>query len=82
MHLLESNSHRVENDFRDRTRESRRWLEGRIRDRLTAAVHSAERALTVAVETQHLSEVEVRDRLERVRALRGELAILGGQPGI
>ena len=26
-HLLDTNSHRVENDFKDRARESRRWLE-------------------------------------------------------
>jgi len=79
-HLLESNSHRVENDLKERTRVSRRWLEGQIRVRLAGALQSAERALTVAVDKQHLSEAEVRKRLERVRARRGELAILGGAP--
>jgi hypothetical protein len=74
IHLLESNSHRVENDLKDRTRESRRWLEGQIRTRLAGALHSAERAVTVATEKQHLSEMEVGERLERVETLRDELA--------
>jgi hypothetical protein len=59
-HLLESNSHRIENDLKDRTRESRRWLEGQIRTRLAGALHSAERAVTVATEKQHMSEVEIK----------------------
>ncbi len=75
-HLLASNSHRVENDLKDRTRESRRWLEGQIRTRLAGALHSAERAVTVATEKQHLSEMEVEESLARVKALRGELAAL------
>jgi GTP-binding protein EngB required for normal cell division len=75
-HLLETNSHRVENDFRDRTKESRRWLEGQIRTRLAGALRSAERALSVAVETQHMSEVHVRQRLDRVSARRDELVTL------
>jgi hypothetical protein len=57
-------------------------LEGQIRVRLAGALQSAERALTVAVDKQHLSEAEVRERLERVRARRGELAILGGGPSV
>lgn len=73
-HLLESNSHRVENDLKDRTRESRRWLEGQIRTRLAGALHSAERAVAVATEKQHLSEMEVEERLARVETLRDELA--------
>lgn len=73
-HLLESNSHRVENDLKDRTRESRRWLEGRIRTRLTGALHSAERAVTVATEKQHWSESQVDERLTRLETLRAEVA--------
>ena len=78
VHLLESNSHRVENDLKERTRESRRWLEGQIRTRLAGAVHSAERALAIATEKQHLSELQVRGRLERVHVLREELVRLTG----
>lgn len=75
-HLLESNSHRVENDLKDTTRESRRWLEGQIRTRLASALHSAERAVAVATEKQHLSEMEVGKGLARVETLRGQLAAL------
>jgi GTPase SAR1 family protein len=74
IHLLESNSHRVENDLEERTRESRRWLEGQIRTRLAGALHSAERAVAVATEKQHLSEMEVQESLVRVDTLRHELA--------
>lgn len=74
VHLLESNSYRVENDLKDRTRESRRWLEGRIRTRLTGALHSAERAVAVATEKQHWSESQVDERLTRLKVLRAELA--------
>ena len=73
-HLLESNSHRVENDLKDRTRDSRRWLEGRIRGRLTAALHSAERGLAAASRKQHSSESEVEGSLARLKTLRDELA--------
>lgn len=72
--LLKSNSFRVENDLKDRTRESRRWLEGQIRERLTAAVRSAERALATAREKERVSEREVRASLARVAAIRNELA--------
>jgi GTPase SAR1 family protein len=75
-HLLESNSHRVENDLKDRTLESRRWLEGQIRTRLTAALDSAERAVTLATEKQHLSELQVGERLQQVHSLREELAAI------
>lgn len=75
-HLLESNSHRVENDLKDRTRGSRRWLEGQIRGRLTAALRSAERGLVAASEKQHLSESEVHGNLARLTTLRDELVLL------
>jgi hypothetical protein len=75
-HLLESNSHRVENDLKERTRESRRWLKGQIRMRLAGSLQSAERAVAVATKKQHLSWMEVHESLARVETLRGELAAL------
>jgi hypothetical protein len=75
-HLLESNSHRVENDLKERTSESRRRLEGQIRTRLAGALQSAERAVTVATEKQHLSQMEVQESLARLDTLRQELAAL------
>lgn len=75
-HLVESNSHRVEDNLKDRARESRRWLEGQIRRRLTGALRSAERATVTAAEKQHLSETGIQDSLARVKALRNELAAL------
>jgi GTP-binding protein EngB required for normal cell division len=75
-HLLESNSHRVENDFKDRTRESRRWLEGQIRARLSSALRSAERAVQVATEKQQWSTTGVEVRLRRTEALQAELTRL------
>ena len=75
-HLLESNSHRVENDFRDRTRESRRQLEGQIRARLANALRSAERAVAVAVDKQHMSEADLRAERHRLDELRSEVLTL------
>jgi hypothetical protein len=75
-HLLESNSHRVENDRKERTRESRRWLEGQIRTRMADALQSAERGLAMSTEKQRLSEAEVEERLARVATLREELSTL------
>jgi hypothetical protein len=68
--------HRVENDLKERTRESRWWLEGQIRPRLVAALHSAERAVSVATEKQHLSETEIQQKMDRVHALREEVALM------
>jgi hypothetical protein len=73
-HLLESNSHRVENDFKDRVRESRRWLEGQTRARLLRALQGAERALEVARDKQHLSEANVSAILRRLADVRTEVA--------
>ena len=75
-HLLDGNSHRVENDFRDRTRESRRWLEAQIRKGLVNALRSAERALSIAVESQHMSEAQVCHRRDHLASLRAELVAL------
>jgi hypothetical protein len=73
VHLLATNSHRVENDFRDRARESRRWLEGQIRARLASTLRSAERAATVAVDKQHLSEARIEAALHRLDELQSEV---------
>jgi non-ribosomal peptide synthetase component E (peptide arylation enzyme) len=72
-HLLETNSHRVENDFRDRARESRRWLERQIRACLAGALRSAERAVAVAVDMQHLSVADLDIALHRLEALKAEV---------
>ncbi len=79
-HLLESNSHRVENDFRDRTRESRRWLEAQVRVRLASALRSAERALSVATNRQRMSEADIGAALQRVERLRNEVLALASVP--
>jgi polyhydroxyalkanoate synthesis regulator phasin len=76
-HLLESNSHRVENDLKERTRESRRWLEAQIRTLLAGGLQSAERALNVATEKQHLSQIEIQESVARVETLRTEVAAFG-----
>jgi hypothetical protein len=80
-HLLESNSHRVENDFRDRTRESRRWLEAEVRVRLATALRSAERALSLATDKQRMSEADVGATLHRLAGLQNEVLALAGQSG-
>jgi hypothetical protein len=69
-HLLDTNSHRVESDLRDRTRESRHRLERAIRRGLADAVDSAERGLAVALARQRMAEDEVRDRLAHMMRLR------------
>jgi predicted GTPase len=75
-HLLDTNSHRVENDFKDRARESRRWLEGQIRARLDAALRSAERAVTIAIDKQQMSEAETSAALQRLEELGAEVLAL------
>jgi hypothetical protein len=75
-HLLDTNSHRVENDFKDRARESRRWLEAQIRARLDGALRSAERAATVALDRQHMSEAEAGAALQQLEELRAEVLAL------
>jgi len=79
--LLESNSHRVESDFRDRARESRRWLEAQVRARLTRALRSAERALSVATDKQRMSAADIRDALHGLDELRTEVWALARQNG-
>jgi septal ring factor EnvC (AmiA/AmiB activator) len=73
-HLLESNSHRVENDFKDRTRESRRWLEGQVRARQSRTMQEAERALIVARNKQQMSEDTLSATLQRLEDLHSEVA--------
>jgi GTP-binding protein EngB required for normal cell division len=76
-HLLDTNSHRVENDFKDRARESHRWLEAQIRARLDGALRSAERAAKAALDRQHMSEAEAGAALQQLEELRGEVLALG-----
>jgi hypothetical protein len=75
-HLLDTNSHRVENDFKDRVRESRRWLEAQIRARLDGTLRSAERAAKVALDRQHMSEAEAGAALQQLEELRAEVLAL------
>lgn len=75
-HLLDTNSHRVENDFKDRARESRRWLEAQIRARLDGALRSAERAAKAALDRQHMSEAEAGAALQQLEELRAEVLAL------
>ncbi len=79
-HLVESNSHRVENDFRERTANSRRELERTIRARLNEALASAERALTLATEAQRMATDQVSDRLARLSTIRAEMRHFAGVP--
>lgn len=72
-HLLDSNSHRVHNDFRDRTRQTREALERRIRSAIKEALESAERAMTAAIASRNMAEEELRERLSYLAALRMEL---------
>jgi hypothetical protein len=71
-----SNSHRVENDLKDRIQRKPPVARGTDSGRLTAALHSAERRLTAASEKEHLSETEVHATLSRLAALQTELATL------
>jgi hypothetical protein len=75
-HLVDTNGHRVENDFKDRARESRRWLEAQIRARLEFALRSAERADKIALDRQHMSEAEAGTALQQLEELRAEVLAL------
>lgn len=68
--LLDTNTHRVESDLRDRTRASRQRLEQAIRRGLADALDAARRGLSVAMASQRMAEDEVRGRLEHLRRLR------------
>ena len=75
-HIVDTNSHRVENDFRERARLSRQQLERRIRERLRDALRSAERGLSIANAKQTMAEQEVRGRLEQLAGVRNEVCAL------
>lgn len=75
-HIVETNSHRVENDFRERTRLSRQQLERSIRERLREGLQSAERALSIASAKQTMAAEEVNGRLEQLARIRNELRAL------
>jgi hypothetical protein len=68
--LADRNSHRVENDFRERTADSRRALERQLRATLADAVQTAERALRVATESRTLGEERIRERVETLSTQR------------
>jgi hypothetical protein len=68
--LLDTNTHRVESDLRDRTAASRQRLERAIRRGLAEALDAAGRGLSVAMASQRMAEDEVRGRLEELRRLR------------
>ena len=51
-------------------------MEGTDSDAADGALDAAERAVSVAAEKQHLSEMEIQQKLDGVHALRGELGSL------
>jgi GTP-binding protein EngB required for normal cell division len=68
--LLDVNSERLKNDFRERLAVSRRALEAEVRDRLHDIGESAQQSLTRARALQQAGHVEVDTELERLRSLR------------
>ena len=74
--LLEVNSARVANDFRERVARSRRELEAGVRRPLRDAVTSAERALAEARRARAAGAAAVRARLERIATLRTRVEAL------
>lgn len=67
--LLGANATRVETDFEERVLESRRRLQAEVRERLSAGVRSAERALERARATRAEGAPAVQAELERLDAL-------------
>jgi hypothetical protein len=78
--LLEVNSARLRNDFDARVLQSRRVLEGEIRDRLRSLADAAERGLESARRTQSTGADAVRERLAWLDGLRRRVDALGS-PG-
>jgi CrcB protein len=74
-HILDTNSHRVENDIRERTRVSRQQLGAMIRSRLRDVIASAARALRIAHEKQTMAEREIEDRLQQLAAWEVQLRV-------
>lgn len=72
-HIVDTNSYRVENDFRERTRVSRQQLERSIGERLKEALDSAERALSIANTKQTIANEEVKVRLQRLANLAAQV---------
>lgn len=77
--LLEVNSARIANDFRDRVVESRRLLERDIRDRLLGMSGSGERALQWARQAQAEGQDAVNVRLDTLARLRERITLLQGR---
>lgn len=72
-HIVETNSHRVENDFRERTRLSRQHLERSIRERLREALRSADRGLSIANAKQTMAEEAVEGRVQQLASLAAQV---------
>jgi GTP-binding protein EngB required for normal cell division len=71
--LIEVNSARVANDFRERVLRSRRALEAAVRRRLRDAVAAAERAVAEARFARAAGAAAVQARLERIATLRARV---------
>jgi len=74
--LLEVNSARIQNDFRERVDESQRRLEKEIRDHLRELCESAERALEGARKAQAAGAAAVSAALQRIQVLRSRVEVL------
>jgi len=72
-HLLDTNSARVVNDFSLQVLESRRRLQGELRDALRKVVSSAERALARAAEEHSKGAPAVDLSIARLHAVRARL---------
>lgn len=71
--LLETNATRVQNDLDERVLESRRRLEGEIRNVLLEVGHIAQRALEHARLVKAAGEAAVEERLRRLGAVETEI---------
>lgn len=79
-HLLEVNSARIQNDFIDRVRESRRRLEAEVRTRLRHVVASAERAADQARSIQARGADAVAAELARLTDLASQVTEIRQMP--
>jgi hypothetical protein len=71
--LLDVNSERLKNDFRERLAASRRELEAEVRNRLRDIGESAQESLARARALHQTGRDEVDARLERLRSLRARV---------
>lgn len=75
--VLGTNTARVTNDFAERVAESRRALEGQLRQQLAEIASTAERAVERARQAQAAGEEAVGRRLETLREARVAVTALG-----